>query len=34
MFYCEYFEISRNTCFEEYLRMTASEVTLGGGCLV
>ena len=25
MFSCEYFKISHNTCFEEYLRTAASE---------
>ena len=30
MFSCEYFEISKSTCFEEYLRTVASDVTLGG----
>ena len=29
MFSCEYCEISKNTYFEEHLRMAASEVTLG-----
>ena len=29
MFSCEYCEIFRNTYFEEYLRTTAPEVTLG-----
>ena len=28
MFSCEYCKISKNTCFEEYLRTTASELTL------
>ena len=29
----EYCGISKNTYFEEHLRTTASEVTLGGDCL-
>ena len=33
MFSCEYWEISKNTCFEEDLRTAASEETLGSNCL-
>ena len=33
MFTCEYWKISKNTCFEEHLRTAASEVTLGNDCL-
>ena len=33
MFSCEYCEISKNTYFEENLRMIASEVTSGSDCL-
>ena len=29
---CEYFEISKNTYFEEHLRLAASEVTFGSDC--
>ena len=29
MFSCEYWEISKNTYFEEHLRTAASEVSLG-----
>ena len=32
-FSCEYWEISKNTCFEEHLHMAASEETLGKDCL-
>ena len=33
MFSCEYWKISKDTCFEEHLRTAASEVTLGSDCL-
>ena len=33
MFSCEYYEVSKNTYFEEHLRTAASEVTLGSDCL-
>ena len=33
MLTCEYWKISKNTCFEEHLRTAASEVTLGNDCL-
>ena len=33
MFSCEYWESSKNTYFEEHLRTSASEVTLGSDCL-
>ena len=33
MFSCEYWEISKNTYFEEHLRTAASEETLGSDCL-
>ena len=29
---CEYFEISKNTYFEEHLRLATSEVTFGNDC--
>ena len=32
MFSCEYCKISNNIYFEEHLRTTASEVTLGVDC--
>ena len=32
MLFCEYWEISKNTCFEEHLRTAASEETLGSDC--
>ena len=33
MFSCEYWEISKNTYFEEHQHTAASEVTLGSGYL-
>ena len=33
MFFCEYCKISKNTIFEEHLRLAASEVTLRSDCL-
>ena len=33
MFSCEYWEISKNTCFEEHVRTVASGETLGSDCL-
>ena len=33
MLSCEYWEISKNTCFEEHLRTAAPDVTLGSDCL-
>ena len=33
MFFCEYWEIFKNTYFEEHLHMAASGVTLGSYCL-
>ena len=33
MSFCEYCKTSKNTIFEEHLRMAASEVTLGSDCL-
>ena len=33
MFSYEYWEISKNTCFQEYLHTTASAETLGNDCL-
>ena len=33
MFLCEYYEISKDTYFEEHLRTVASEVSLGSDYL-
>ena len=33
MFSCEYWEISKNTCFEEHMRMAAFGETLGSDSL-
>ena len=33
MLSCEYWEISKNTYFEEHLRTAAPDVTLGSDCL-
>ena len=33
MFSCEYWKISKNTYFKEYMHTAASEVALGSDCL-
>ena len=33
MFFCEYWEICKNTCFEEHVPTASSEVTLRSDCL-